>query len=329
MISTKRHCWRALVLVMALALAASVAGQEDPAADNQRCLECHGQPEIAELSADDRRLMVGDGPQATGDEPAGRPELYIDYDRVYRPSIHGTLTCVSCHPDCQDLPHPARAAPARCDDCHAEQWREYATSVHGEGVAEGSATAATCADCHGAHEMLSHLNPQSRTYKLELPFTCARCHTNTAMMEEAGVHQPLAAEQYIDSMHGRGLIQMGLIVAPSCNDCHGVHAILPADDPASTIHRDNIPHTCGKCHIGVEQVYNDSIHGRLLAAGDERGPVCATCHTAHEVVTPGEIAFKLQSDDRCGQCHADRLARYRESFHGKAIELGLSVVAAS
>ncbi|MHC5003929.1 MAG: hypothetical protein ACYTJ0_12475 [Planctomycetota bacterium] len=300
-------------------------------ARNRRCFDCHGQTGIAEMSAADRRLMVAVDPDAP--EPseivasAVRPGLFVD-ELVYAASVHGRVACTSCHQDCEELPHAIDTETARCGACHAAEQSDYEHSVHGESIAHGGQQAARCRDCHGTHDILSSRNPQSRTYKLQLPFTCAKCHTNATMMEESHVHQPLAAQQYIDSMHGRGLIADGLIVAPSCNDCHGVHEILRADDPRSTISKNHIPATCGKCHIGVERIYNESIHGQLLAAGDERGPVCATCHTAHDIVKPGETPFKLRSDEACGMCHADRLHRYRETFHGKAMALDVPGVAA-
>ncbi|MFW5741320.1 MAG: hypothetical protein ACOC1F_13250, partial [Myxococcota bacterium] len=89
----------------------------------------------------------------------------------------------------------------------------------------------------------------------------------------------------------------------------------------------NVPHTCGKCHLGVEDVYEDSIHAKLLAEGDPEGPVCTDCHTAHQIIHPIEASFKLASDERCGR-HQDRLGRYRETYHGKAILLGQGRVAA-
>ncbi len=301
------------------------AASAQPPPENARCLNCHGLESLAQKSATDRALMVR---PAAGVSPRENPaDLYVPRE-VYEFSSHGRSACTSCHPDCDTLPHAIRVAPAQCSECHPDQQREYAGSVHGQANADGNSVAAHCSSCHGKHDILSSRNPQSRTYKLQLPFTCAQCHANPRMMEETHVHQPDAAQQYIDSMHGRGLLVEGLIVAPSCNDCHGVHNIWPTSDPRSTIHKDNVPHTCGKCHIGVERIYAESVHGRLLAAGDERGPVCATCHTAHEITKPGEAAFKLASDERCGQCHADRLERYRETFHGKAIALGQPGVAA-
>lgn len=316
---------RVVSTITVLVCLVSAAAPAQDAPENVRCWNCHGSDNIQQIPPADRALMVRPVEGVAPREDAS--ELYVPPE-VYDFSVHRELRCTDCHPDCDELPHPMQVAPARCTPCHAEQEQQYAGSVHGRAIEGGDEAAAHCYDCHGKHDMLPSANPQARTYKLQLPFTCARCHSNERLMEQTGVHQPQAAAQYIDSMHGRGLLLDGLIVAPSCNDCHGVHDIRPPDDPASKIHRDNIPKTCGQCHIGVERIYEQSIHGQLLAAGDERGPVCATCHTAHDIVPPDEVAFKLASDERCGQCHQDRLERYRETFHGKAIALGLAGVAA-
>ena len=126
----------------------------------------------------------------------------------------------------------------------------------------------------------------------------------------------------MDSIHGNALLKMGLIVAPSCDDCHGVHNIKRAVDRDSPINHANVAKTCGKCHVGIEETYDKSIHGQLLAKGDPRGPVCTDCHSAHEIVNPTGNNFKAISDERCGKCHADRLEGYRDTYHGKAMALG-------
>lgn len=284
---------------------------------------CHGNEEIARIAATRAGLIQ---PFVPVKPRTDFSRLYISRE-VYDSSVHRQTLCTGCHPDCATLPH-ANAQPARCNGCHERELTEYQDSVHGRAISGGDNAAARCRDCHGSHDILSPQNPQSRTYKRQLPFTCAECHANPGVMAVGHVSQPHAAEQYVDSMHGRALTKKGLIVAPSCNDCHGVHNILPATDAHSTVHRDNVPKTCGKCHLGVEQVYRESVHGKLLEAGDSRGPVCVTCHSAHQISTQNDTAFKLLSDDRCGRCHADRLERYRETFHGKAAALGFTNVAA-
>ncbi len=238
-----------VALIALLGTGSSALAQRSTDTENQRCLECHGQLHILNLKPEDRRLMVRGGDGDLSEEPPMRPGLYIDYDRIYRSSVHANIACTACHPDCHDLPHAARAAPPRCDQCHPAEQQEYTSSVHGH----GSANAATCSDCHGAHDMLSSINPQSRTHKRQLPFTCAGCHSNTVLMEQEGVHQPLASLHYLDSLHGHALIIQGLLAAPSCNDCHGVHDIRPSEDPMSKVNRSHIPETCGTLSHGFRR----------------------------------------------------------------------------
>jgi hypothetical protein len=157
---------------------------------------------------------------------------------------------------------------------------------------------------------------------MNLPATCAKCHSNTNLTKEYQIEFPEAANQYMDSIHGTALLKMGLIVAPSCDDCHGVHKIKRSVDRDSPINHANVAKTCGKCHVGIEETYDKSVHGQLLAKGDQRGPVCIDCHSAHEIVNPTGNNFKAISDERCGKCHADRLEHYSETYHGKAMALG-------
>ena len=79
---------------MSLVTVGASGAQEGPA-DNQRCLDCHGQAHIVDMSPGDRRLMVK-GDEGFGDEPATRPELLVD-PMVYRGSVHADLSCVDCH----------------------------------------------------------------------------------------------------------------------------------------------------------------------------------------------------------------------------------------
>ncbi|MBT8117000.1 MAG: cytochrome b/b6 domain-containing protein, partial [Gammaproteobacteria bacterium] len=42
----------------------------------------------------------------------------------------------------------------------------------------------------------------------------------------------------------------------NCASCHGVHNILPSDNPQSLVHAGNIAETCGKCHEGAGELYD-------------------------------------------------------------------------
>jgi cytochrome b subunit of formate dehydrogenase len=254
--------------------------------------------------------------------------LFVD-EAKFASGVHKTNTCLSCHsgvttrhPD-DNLPVSAVA----CGSCHEEAGRQYASSIHGVSHKLGASGAASCADCHGSHAILPAKHADSPVFKLNLPNTCAICHTNAGLTREYKMKYPEVASKYMDSIHGRALLKMGLIVAPSCNDCHGVHDIKRAVDRESPINAANVAKTCGKCHVKIEETYNQSVHGQLLAKGDKRGPVCSDCHTAHEIETPKNGHFKMASDQRCGRCHEDRLSHYRDTYHGKAMALGKPNVA--
>ena len=293
--------WCGLGLVSALA-------DKSP---NSACLECHSDKTLTKTNAAGKEIS-----------------LFVDEARL-KGTIHQTNTCTDCHADITSK-HPDDNVPAQppsCIKCHEQPVKEYAASIHGLSHKMGASGAASCWDCHGSHDMLSPKNPASPVFKMNLPGTCAKCHSNPGLTQEYQMKYPQAAAQYMDSIHGRALLKMGLIVAPSCNDCHGVHDIKRAVDRESPINHANVAKTCGKCHVGIEETYLKSVHGQLLAKGDKRGPVCTDCHSAHEVETPKNGHFKMASDRTCGKCHADRLEHYRDTYHGKAMALGKPNVA--
>jgi cytochrome b subunit of formate dehydrogenase len=296
---------RRLLAFLLLALPGSAR-----ALDNSDCFACH----------DDRTLVKTN--------EVGKAVSLLVEEKIFKTSVHGKLRCVDCHASIKDLPHD-KVVPVNCANCHEAIGKEYVTSIHGVSRAMGASAAATCKDCHGHHDILPVKHPASSVFKLNLPQTCAKCHSNPNLTKEYRMKYPEAPSQYAESIHGRALLKMGLIVAPSCNNCHGVHDIKRTVDRSSPINHANIAKTCGHCHVGVEKIYNQSVHGQLLAKGEGRGPVCSVCHSAHQIESPEGGHFKkVVSDERCGSCHQDRLAHYRETYHGKAMALGKPNVAA-
>jgi len=311
--------WGAVLWLGAVGLAAgslrAVEGKPAPAAapaPNSRaaCLECHR----------DEKLQT---------KKAGRMVPLFVNEASFAKSVHRTLDCTDCHEgfDGESSPHKKPLTTVDCGSCHEKEAKQYATSIHGMSHAMGASGAATCTSCHGAHEIVPVKQIDSPVLKLNLPQTCATCHSNKNLTDEYRITNSHAAAQYVDSIHGRALLQMGLIVAPSCNNCHGVHDIKRNVDKDSRTNHANIAKTCGQCHVGIEEIYNQSVHGQLLAKHDPRGPVCSDCHTAHQIEKPTSAHFKALSDQRCGRCHEDRLTHYRETYHGKAMALGRPNVA--
>jgi cytochrome b subunit of formate dehydrogenase len=292
------------VLVAVLLSLLPTGAADKPAKED--CMDCHNDKTLFKTNAAGVAIS-----------------MFVDQARFSK-SVHPTNTCRSCHADISTK-HPDDEVPAKpvnCAVCHSNEVRQYETSIHGVSRSMGASGAANCRDCHGNHYMLSAKNVDSPVFKMNLPATCARCHTNASVTAEYKMKYPQVASQYLDSIHGRALLKMGLIVAPSCNDCHGVHDIKRSVDRSSPINHANVAKTCGKCHVKVEAIYAESVHGQLLTNSAAKGPVCSDCHSAHEIEPPMNGHFKMASDQRCGRCHADRLAHYRDTYHGKAMALG-------
>jgi len=314
-----------LVLVVLLAGGSAAAAVIDEpvygdsdyrAFDRGDCLGCH---DDEELEAETDR----------GEEL----ELTVD-EQILQGSVHHAQICTDCHRgarDFDDAPHnEGEPLALNCSgsECHDDVVTEYEGSIHGQWSAKGDKEAATCKNCHGNHDILASSDRRSRTNKFNLHKTCAECHESDAILEARPIDYDEAVADFVDSIHGKALLVDGLVVAPTCNNCHGVHDILPREDPDSRVGRENVPKTCGECHVLVEDVFNASVHGKIVNSHDVSAPVCTTCHSSHVSDLPSGPEFRLQADRMCGQCHEEQLAGYRDTFHGKAIALGRQDVAA-
>lgn len=282
--------------------------------ENENCLRCHANKELKPKTKRGKTL-----------------DLYVT-DSEFIDTFHSNIACVDCHQGGKDFRHAphndGEPLAIACDTCHAEVVDTYEKSVHGRLGIKGNQKVPSCPDCHGRHNIYPVTDQRSSVNKFRLIKTCGKCHRRGGVAEERNVHQREPVTHFVDSIHGRALLLDGLVVAPSCSDCHGAHDILPHEQSASRISKSNVPKTCGRCHALVEHVYDRSIHGRLLSKGDKRGPTCVQCHSSHEIKTAVGPELRAGIDHKCGGCHADRLERYRETFHGKAIALGRENVAA-
>jgi hypothetical protein len=128
--------------------------------------------------------------------------------------------------------------------------------------------------------------------------SCGDCHIANPQSDPLPGH----TADWESSAHGRN--QVG------CEKCHDGDAstfesflahrgVLTGRNPASPIHRVNLPRTCGKCHIGPFVEFQKSRHYQLLQESRGEGPTCSTCH--------GEVAARLLSpralEKRCDTCH--------------------------
>lgn len=299
---------RRLLIAAALLLWPLAALAQPAAPANDDCLTCHGDPSTTRAN--------------------GQP-VVVDVT-TFSASIHGQLelNCVDCHADlaAAELPHPEKLAPVDCSTCHDDPATKLKTSIHSAVPKTEGLKVPTCASCHGSHDILPSKDPNSRTYHLNIAKTCAVCHGSSAMAKEIP-GSPQAVSQFADSIHGQALSKSGLVVAPTCVNCHGSHDVREPKDPQSRVFRTTVPQTCGACHEGIKHQFSRGIHGEQVAKGNAQAPVCVDCHSAHNIQSAEKASWRLDVIRECGTCHGESLVSYRDTFHGQVTELGFARVA--
>jgi formate dehydrogenase gamma subunit len=140
--------------------------------------------------------------------------------------------------------------PKTCGQCHPTEAAEFTASVHGQAVLRGVSRSPVCTDCHGIHGIKQPTDHATATATTAVATeSCAKCHEGVTLTQEFGVAAGRVSS-YKDSYHGLAS-RLGSKVVANCASCHGVHNILPSSDPRSMINAENLPKTCGQCHIGA------------------------------------------------------------------------------
>ena len=282
--------------------AAHAAGADD-------CIECHA--------------------KATEKTASGKPAK-IDPE-AFGGSVHakGKRKCLACHEEMENpgkAPH-GKVKPVDCASCHDKEAAEYAATIHGKAKAGGKSAAATCVDCHGAHEIRKSDDPKSKVHKVNMDATCGACHGNDAMIKKEKMPGGNVAKLYHDSIHGESVHTKDKSRAPTCTDCHGAHDMRPKSDPESNVHKAKVVETCGTCHSKAKKAFVGSIHGRMKGQGVNAAPGCTDCHGAHGIKKHDLPSWQVDVVKECGDCHLDYIKTFRDTYHGQVTDLGYSRVA--
>jgi formate dehydrogenase gamma subunit len=361
------------ILLFSLVAGLGLTGQATAAAPpagptNEDCLGCHSDKDLTKevkgkkvsLFADDAALKasvhgrlqctachagIKEVPHPENLPPVSCTKCHAKATTEFGQSIHGRkdgpqLECQVCHGS-HDVGRAAKLSTTPCQNCHADTMEKYQGSAHGQAVAHGVKEAARCVDCHGeAHQLRAQTDADSPTSRENMAETCGRCHADRALMERRKIPIPRAYELYQKSVHGRA-VAAGKPAA-TCNNCHESHDLRRANDPKSTINRENVPKTCGQCHAQEAKAYLESIHGTAMLRGATKSPVCTDCHGEHSITAvqnPNSPVSVARVTKTCVSCHdaegitekyglpGGRLASYTDSFHGLAARGGNMVAA--
>lgn len=208
--------------------------------------------------------------------------------------------CLKCHEEGK-LPHKNYKG-------EEELISNYKDSYHYKALKEGKLNAATCSDCHGAHDMNKFDDPNSKIYKKNIAQTCGQ--VNCHVKEFA---------QYETSVHNHSLMTKENSDAPTCTGCHGNHQIFKKDESKNRIASSKgLIQLCSDCHNSVEltkkyelpvgrtQSYNDSYHGLAVRGGSKVAADCGSCHGNHEIKASSDSTSSINKKNlakTCGNCH--------------------------
>jgi uncharacterized protein with PIN domain len=255
-------------------------------------------------------------------------------EQVHRKTIRGELwekeanvlpACIDCH-----QPHKIRnvfytqgMADADCQRCHADERLKASDgrslAVHAAELAGSRHAKVACSQCH-SEVNASRVRP-CETIKNKVD--CSSCHAEIA-------------QQFQRSKHGQ-LLAVNDPNAPTCKECHGTHAVLGRQNPASVTFPTNVPTLCARCHREgqkaamrytgrqheIIQHYTESIHGKgLLKSGLTVTATCTSCHTAHGVLPrtdPDSTVNPRNVPATCGKCHHGIQEQFVESIHSVSV----------
>lgn len=206
--------------------------------------------------------------------------------------------CLSCHKDGK-IPHKNYKG-------EEELISGYTNSVHYEALKKGNLEAPTCSECHGAHEMESADNPASKISKKNMSQTCGQsnCHAKQLNNYTGSVHEKGVSENNKD--------------APTCNNCHGNHAIVTKKSDDKLAKSKSLIQLCSNCHSSVElterndlptkvsETYNESFHGLATRGGSSEVANCESCHGYHNVKPSSDTSSTINKKNlpqTCGKCH--------------------------
>ncbi len=266
---------------------------------SETCGHCHTSlAEHYDRSAHGRALAAGikGAPACIDCHGAHNVEKVTSKEsRIYK--TEEAKVCLSCH---LDDPEVRKRVAFSAGFISA-----YGSSVHGVALTAGNEKAATCSDCHGAHDMQRGTHPDSLVSKLNTPATCAKCHAEATRIFE-------------ESIHGTAL-RAGIKDAPNCVDCHGEHQIFGPRDPRSRVAAKNVSaEVCAACHASVRlneryglpsqrfETFSDSYHGLAGRGGETEVANCASCHGYHDIKPssdPSSRVHKANLAETCGSCH--------------------------
>ena len=162
------------------------------------CADCHSVHDLKGAADPDSRINPINVAATCGQ---CHPDIQLQYDgsihgRALQAGVTDSPTCTNCHgehlilspEDPESATCGARQAVETCGGCHNDPLLiskyglqegvvgSYLDSYHGWASRRGCDIAASCVDCHSAHQVLPAEHPESTVSAANVVSTCQQCH---------------------------------------------------------------------------------------------------------------------------------------------------------
>jgi len=310
-------------------------GQPNPPLDKDTsCVGCHGTHESVGVKHADFAFAADKQVTSCGACHEAATKDYLASAHAYRGPRQDRRVpeCLACHrePISLEKGRPdgvaLKLAQAKlCESCHVEKPEiagrpamgakfvsSFEQSVHGAALHAGKREAASCVDCHGAHQMNRAAVAGAQVNRAQVSDTCAKCHEKQM-------------KEYKTSAHAIAL-DKGNVDSATCTSCHGEHDIKLHTDPNSPVNKTNLAQkVCADCHSSVRltkkyglsndafRTFSDSYHGLAVRGGAVEVVNCASCHGAHAIKSQKDPTSTIHRDNlarTCGECHPGANTRF-------------------
>ena len=276
---------------------ASIHGREGYA-----CIQCHtdisGFPH-PDFTAENLRAVSIEKNQTCVQCHTDQADLYAKgrHAQEFVSGNEDTAICVDCHNSHQtaQLTTSNIKIVQTCRKCHSEIYDIYQNSVHGSALLqEYNPDVPACTDCHESHD---NTGPGDSGFFLFSPQICAKCHTDSQLMNRYDVNTGVF-DTYIADFHGTTVLLFEKISPdqetnkPVCVDCHGVHDIQSPTGENSTALKQNLIFTCMRCHPDALPDFSDAWLSHYTP-DLEHTPIVYSVNLFYLIIIPGTIAGML------------------------------------
>ncbi len=276
-----------------------------PAVANSDCMDCHE----AEFKA----------------RKKGQPKEWVGVKpEAYSHSAHAKLNCIECHSGITDTPHDSKVPPpVACASCHEKALAKHAFHPRVALTPMPVNKDTNCRECHGAHDTVRVRQKEFEFAGPAQTQACGRCHE--------------AAKDYLASAHGASPAAPSRI-APDCLTCHQERIASQAPGQTLAALKFRQARLCESCHVEKTEVadktnfgakfvslFDRSVHGAALQAGNAESATCIDCHGAHamnKAAAAGARVNRLHLTETCAKCHRKQAAQYLTSVHAVALGKG-------